>query len=302
MAFKKSGNKNLKIAAATAMAIFSLFSVFSATYAWFVAKRKVKNTNDNFDVNPTSGMFYKMTIHDCVNIGNNLYQFDSDPEETITVVDWKTKQVNKTFKNGNSFAMGTYDYLEKSHPILMLIQLGDNDMTTGYAATEDKPISAKAKSKTSYFVGDMQPGRTIYSEEDIDPNAGHINPLSSVVSYKSTYFASDSALSSILVDNGYSHGGHDYDTYNFTISSLTNTSGSFTEFNNDDTYRTYNSDRTVFTTSSFDYSSVDSSDVRYIAVVFDYYEAAVEAIYSAFIGDSVLDDVLIFNCDWTMEI
>ena len=294
---KRTGNKNLKIIAATSMTIFSLFAVFSATYAWFMANKNVYNTNDNFDVNTVSGMFNKMTIHKSVNITDDEYIFDADPWGTITIDDWKNKQFSKDFDG--SCLMGRYDYLEKSHPILMLIQLGE-DEGTGYEASQNSPIKVTAKASTDYFVGDMAAGRTIYAANQIDSN--HINPLSSVVSYRSTYFDSDSSLEAYYDEDNFTQGLTTYDTYTFSISSLNNATGSFTQFSNN-AYSDFLPNQTVFTTSSLDYTDPTATyRVKYVAVVFNYYEAAMEAVYSAFIGDPVLENVLVFNCDWSMEI
>ncbi|MCR5185486.1 MAG: hypothetical protein K6C32_05380 [Bacilli bacterium] len=302
---ERSGNKNIKIVAATAMTIFSLFSVFSASYAWFMAIRNSKSLTDGFDVKVVSGYFNKMTIHNSVSVSNSLIQFDSTPEITVTVTNRNTGATTETHRDEENpvFPMGTYDYLEKSHPVLMLIKIGEETNANGCSVTASSVLHVDAHATTSYFVGDMAAGRVIYDQESIDPSNGHINPLSSVVSYKSTYYGSDTEFNGIYHESGYTHDNVTYNTYDITTASLTNTVGSFTEFNQDDTYKTYKKDRVVFTTEKFNYDeSVKSYNVRYVAVVFDYYEAAVEAIYSAFIGSPALDNQLLFNCDWTMEI
>ena len=49
-----------------------------------------------------------------------------------------------------------------------------------------------------------------------------------------------------------------------------------------------------------------SAVVKYIAIIVDYYDLAVEYIYSTFLGNTVLENnyqyILNFTCDWKWEI
>ena len=274
------------------MAIFTLFAAFSATYAWFIMKTNVDSEGTQLAVKPTSGYFYKLSIHNAVSVSDTEYKFDTNPWGTIQIENWTTKNLITNFDSDSCF-MGSYDYLEKIHPVLFLFQLGD-DHIDNFTATEMDPISIVAKTETDYYLGDDAEGRTLYPTDEIDVSQGHFNPLSSIVKYSSKTFASTDALDAITVENGATIGSVTYDTYNFSASELS-TFGSFVVFDNQDSYSSFEQEPVIYSTTS--------ATVKYVAVVFDYYELAMETIYGAFLGDELLtSETLNFTCDWTFVI
>ena len=162
-----------------------------------------------------------------------------------------------------------------------------------YTATSDKPISIKATTETDFYIGDNAAGRTIYPIDEIDVSQGHFNPLSSVVKYSSRAFASTDALNTIKAEDSVTLSDVTYDTYDFSLAQLSG-AGSFVEFDNQDSYSSFEQEPVIYSTTS--------ATVKYVAVVFDYYELAMETIYSAFMGNEVLSETLSFTCDWTLVI
>lgn len=61
---KRTGKKSIKIVAATSMAIFSLFTTFTAAYAWYTSQRKVNDDMDSFAVEDVSETITKISVHD----------------------------------------------------------------------------------------------------------------------------------------------------------------------------------------------------------------------------------------------
>ena len=288
---KKAGIKSpLKILAATSVTIFSLLSVFTSTAAWFDSQRNLKNGGSNFEVSSQNGVFNKLSVHDMVFTDNNQYQFNQDPIGTIEMVDWSTKEIRSTFSGGSPFEMGKYDYLEKSHPMLLLIEVGEGNSPVAVDATN--PVVVKASTYIDYYLGDGR--RTLYNQEQVENDEG-INPLSSVLSFSSISFASTDALSAIEGTKTMETASGDI-TYN-TFDVVKNTLGeskSFVQFDGED-YDEFESDINIF-------SARYGTSVKYIAIVFDYYEVAVETIYNTYLGDPALEEELYFSCDWTLVV
>lgn len=287
---KQPRNNGLKIVAATGMSIFTLFTVFCATYAWFSMNISSKTEGNRISVEPASGKFYKLSIHNAVSISDTQFGFDANPWGTIQIENWRTRRLITNYSS-DSFFMGSYDYLEKMHPVLFLFQFGD-DGVENYTASADEPISIKASTNIDYYVGDNAAGRTLYPIDEIDVSQGHFNPLSSVVKYSSRVFASAEDLDDIKTENNMI-GGVTYDTYDFSTEDLSG-EGSFVAFDEQDLYDSFEQEPVLYSTTS--------ATVKYVAVVFDYYELAMETIYGAFLGDEVLSDTLSFTCDWTLVI
>ena len=106
---KLSQNKNLKIAAATSVGLFSLLSVFSATFAWFATNRQNDANGAQVSVEPTSGLFYKLSIHNAVTVSDDEYRFDVNPWGTVQIENWRTRRLITNFSSDSCF-MGSYQY------------------------------------------------------------------------------------------------------------------------------------------------------------------------------------------------
>lgn len=287
---KLSQSKSLKIVAATSVALFSLVTVFSATFAWFSMNEQVGNNGQQVTVQPASGYFHKLSIHNVVEHDDDNYRFDINPWGTLTIENWNTREIITSFdEDADPCFMGSYDYLEKIHPVLFLFELGD-DTVENYTATSQDPINLRASTATDYYLGDITTGKTLSATG---------NPLSSVVRFSSTVFASHGDLEDIITEGGVEKTDAEtgvktiYDTYDFSTDILAN-SGSFTQFNDSGSYDSFNQEPVIYSSTT--------ATVKYIAVVFDYYELAMETIYGAFLGDEILEDTLGFVCDWTMVI
>lgn len=288
---KQSRNKTIQIIAGTTMSIFTLFTVFCATYAWFSMNISSKTEGNRISVEPASGQFYKLSIHKALKISDTQFGFDTNPWGTIQIENWRTRRLITNYSSDSCF-MGSYDYLEKKHPVLFLFQFGD-DSVENYTASADEPISIKASTNVDYYVGDNAAGRRLYPTDEIDVSQGHFNPLSSVVKYSSRVFASAEDLEDIITEDSVVDGNATYDTYDFSTNDLSG-EGSFVAFDAQDSYDSFDQEPVLYSTTS--------ATVKYVAVVFDYYELAMETIYGAFLGDEVLTDTLSFTCDWTLVI
>lgn len=125
---KKAGNKNLKIIAATSMAIFTLLTTFSATFAWFLAQREVNSGNENnpFPVKKIDSLvesidFYKYigtTPTEVVDgVNTTFYAFEPTSYGEIDVSDTSVDGSAPTL------AMGTYSLSDPHHLIMIVFKI-----------------------------------------------------------------------------------------------------------------------------------------------------------------------------------
>ena len=281
----------LKFASAIALCGFSVVALVLGTVAWFTAVRVRNNDQDSISVVNPSGLFKQMTIHNAVNVIRNVhyidetevinytYQFDQNPEGTITYNIAKRKA---EFDGDTSVSMGVYDLLDRHHPVLLLIEL------TGEVTTSaDVSVSVTASTE-SIFIGEKT------GENPVTVNG---NPLSSVVeAYSNAY--TQTQLDEIKQSNGYSYTDPDtqqttsYNTFNINSSLET---VSFAQFDEDDTYTGFDNEISL-------YSAPTGKKLQYVGVVFDFYEEALEYIYNTFLGNELLEDRVGFTCDWEMII
>lgn len=302
----KLTKKSIKIVTATGMAIFSLTTVFTATYAWFAMNKTVVANGMAIKAKNENGRLNKVEIFeleeinfkniDDVNYTN--YSFNNVPSATY-VYDWDNSSSSLI---ENSFPMGMYNPLDKEHPLLLLFTLGYE-----YNSTAIGDIYIKGNTEASGYLGETtneglprynlsntQP--TLYSgSKSIEIDGETINnigcyPLSSVVDLTCTQYSE--AQYTTLLDNSET-GRIDIlkDSLALNEQFVNFSSGSYVNFKNDPTIYQ---------------SPGNNTAIRYIAMVIDYNSDAITGIYSTYLGDPILEDdyegALCFTCDWSLEV
>ena len=310
---KKVGNKNLKIIAATSMAIFSLMTTFTAAFAWFTATRERANDADNFVVRDVQGVLKNIYFHEFVSktIDPNTreatsFTFNSIYSGKISY-DWQNKSAS--YSGNTSVQLDTYSPLNSEHPLLMVMEL-----TEDHEAISDGDIVVTAKTDVEGFLGARNntgapvynlKGNGVYQIVDDD----YYFALSSVVDFYSCdtaselYYKNASAENANLINP----------TYN--TSSLWGRKSSiaakaedenaivpdccFTNIDNSNDTSSFNQTPTIYT-------SKEGTTIKYVSIIIDYYKDAVEYIYSTYLGNSVLEAefgyILNYLCDWGLEV
>ena len=303
----------MKLVAATSMCIFTLFSVFSASIAWFEMIRK---TGGDADIMPIDKFerFSKISYFDFVGTPtDSACSFNMKPFASITY-DLESRTFNKPVDgdgnqiNGFNFQMQTYDPMNKHKPVLVLAELVsdvDTSNTTGVqvlAKTETEGfVGAKnTNSLPAYKLGSSNtPNLIIYTDDTNPSDPVDYYPLSSVINFRSKAFS----------QNEYNSWVNGKTTYDVTLNNtwIEPVAGDSEKPNlKNFVYVDPDADVSQFQQESIVYSSGTGPTVKYIAVVVDYYDAAIEYIYSTYLGDSVLEEtyeyLLNFVCDWKWEI
>lgn len=256
---------NIKLVASVALCGFSVVVCAVGTMAWFSARRVSNSDNGSIQVVSPTGIFSKMYIHPCLTEGDSVHEFDINYSGYF-YYDAASDSV-KPSSNDLTITMGTYDLLDRHHPLLLVIELNQE-----YTVSNAIPVAVYGQT-SEIFIGARNPNQ--------NPVAVSGNPLSSVVEFFSY---------------GYSATGYtaicDADSINVPISNTTN---SFVDFDEED--------GTGYVRESVDFYRASNGDtVKYITIVLDYYEAALEYIYNVFLGNEILDDRIGFTCDWEMII
>ena len=125
---KKLSKKTLKIIAATAMCIFTLFAAFSASVAWFQMVTQEAAQSDSMAVKNVYGKFKQMTFHTLATNGKTIstneaqcsFKFNKTPVGTISY-NWDTKQYSNT--GTTTIALNAYETLDRYQPMLLLVEL-----------------------------------------------------------------------------------------------------------------------------------------------------------------------------------
>ena len=170
----------------TSVSIFSLATVFVATFAWFTVARNVDTNGSGFEVVSYDGLIKSASAHmfkELDSSGN--YVFYDSSEDSSKVINYtvneKTGQITST--NLETMSFGTYDTLmpQDAYAVMFLIEVDSNiassrsngvKVTPSTTTTEDKNLS-----KSSNFKSDGS------------------NPMSSIIDF---FYNSTSSISTTV--------------------------------------------------------------------------------------------------------
>ena len=295
---KRTGNKNLKIIAATSLVIFSLFTCFTGAMAWFTGLRSYSNDYDDMVIVQSKGKLKQITFHEleAKSVGDtyeeSTFSFNKTASGTITY-NWENN--TKSFDGNTDYEMIGYNYLDEEEPVLMLLELNEDYDSS----VEPAVVTLTTNSETQDYIGKRQANlQPVYdiSDERFIIDSGTVTRegvqrdvnfygLSNAVKFYTNQYSSSTFSSTF--------GSSEY----YTFSNLSNQK-SFVSITN-------NGNDSTFTTEIAPLISTIGT-VKYIAVIIDYYSEAIEYIYNTYLGDATLEQTyegfLYFKCDWVMEI
>lgn len=309
----KVQKRNFKVAAATGMTIFSLLTVFTSTIAWFSENLDVSATGMKIVADVDSGRLNKIEIFTLKRIDETgeekVYVFDDTARATLEY-SWTVHGSGTT-----AFPMGDYDPLSPDHPILVLFTLHNE-----YVSTKEGDIYIHGSTDVGGFLGetvDHAPKYNLTEDEptlrngtrdmDID-GIKHVGvfPLSSVVNFQCGNYSNDE-YNGVLNEQGQVITPGVHDTTNKVINISTDKielRESFVNFDKHSDKITFEPEPEIYESPAP--TSSGSTKIQYIAMVVNYDEDAISAIYSTYLGDDNLETTfggaLAFYCDWALEV
>lgn len=158
--------KSLKLISAVGMTVFSVVASFTASFAWFTAKRNFNGGGTSIDIqDPKLVESYCMrNFAEGVTLADGTLAFSTDDSKNTT-------------------QLGNYSVLIGGYQRVFEVNI------TGYAASLPSMI-LKAITETDYYLADVNPELNENNEHELlHPIEPTDNPLSSVVNF--TYFTED---------------------------------------------------------------------------------------------------------------
>ena len=160
------------------MAIFSLLTTFTATFAWFISQRNISDQTDDFEIIKVGTMIQEIRFYKYLGtsteetIGeekHKYYGFDPTPIGTLDVSNEAVQGTAPTI------SLGTFSLMDPHHPLLMIYTLNDN---IG---------SIKARTEYSYLADDKvaNPTETVADHDELE--AVHVSNLDGGEVYEVTY-------------------------------------------------------------------------------------------------------------------
>lgn len=330
--FKSSRKKTVSVIAATAMSLFSLLAVFSATIAWFAMNKNVDGNGMEIGVARISGHLQNVYIHsfNSANSNQNTYSFNKTPLASFSY-SWENRRMVADQGNPSSWNMGDFTSLDKDHPLLMLFAFDKDyasttvgDMyikgitTVGGDSLVTTTVNGSLETSGGGFLGARNaqgapfytlPQTQVKDAEHPESILIKRDPVYNDQGQQATYqdgtlkYNDYYALSSVVTFKNQTFSNSAYETFS---------SGSYLSFTrsalqSDESFTTINNatDKYVFNQTPYLYKSDGSETVKYVALIIEYSPEAIGYIYSTYLGDSGLnkyDSLLRFNCDWSLEV
>ncbi len=310
---------NLKIIAATSMCIFSLFALFSGTIAWFNVTQAATDNANNMGVKPVAGKLKAVYFHELASkeIDSKTkvassFTFSSAYSGKIEF-DWESKTAD--YDGNATVSLSQYTPLDPEHPVLMVFEMNE-----GYQITGDGELTITAKTDVTGFLGARTASNApLYS---LDGNGVYYSKTNSSDASKTDYYYAMSSVAKFYCTDASTElynkpNGENTTLINptYAVADLRDKADSaaalaededavvpdlsFVNVDNAAETFTYKQEPTIYT-------SVANTTVKYISIIVDYYEDAIEYIYSTYLGNTVLenelDGTLDFVCDWDLEV
>lgn len=338
---KKKKNKNiLKIASATSLSIFSLLSVFIATWAWFAMNQNVGAGGMNIQISRLDGRLKYVYFHSFLesSSGTNTFKFNKTPFTTYEY-DWDDKQIHTITQSNNAsdWIIGNYSYERKDHCMLIIFAfdkeytssapgdifvkgvttVGGDDLATTYSAETGEALETTgggflgARNENGgplYTLPQTQvndaehPGNILMKREPILNAQGEPTYDNQGHQKFNDYYALSSVAS-------FSYQTFDSDSYeDFTGGEGTTLDFPKNSLQEGEAFTTIKTGtgKYVFNQTPYVYKSDGHSTIQYVALVINYSPEAVGYIYSTYLGDDGLksydEGLIYFACDWRFEV
>lgn len=320
----KKNNKTIKIVAATSLSIFTLLSVFAATMAWFAMNDNTNGDGMMITTKRLSGRLQSVYVHsfNSENSSSSSFSFNKTPIASYDY-NWETQTMVPDANNPSTWDMGDFTSLDRDHPLLMVfafdkdyVSENGGDMfirgvtTVGGDNLSTTFVNGVATETTGGgFLGARNDtGGPFYTlpQEDVNDAEHPERILMKKVPYTEggkQKYRDYYALSSVAKFSSKTFSNSEYETLSsgsyltFATNSLEK-GESFTTINNA-------TDKYVFNQNPYLFKSHGTETVKYVALIIEYNQDAINYIYSTYLGDSGLnqyDSIFHFSCDWSLEV
>lgn len=306
MSKSKLNKKSLKIIGATSVALFSLVTVFTATIAWFALNQTVGSDDMSVRITDETGRLNKIEIYEYVETINKgteqdpvlNYSFNNTPSAVI---------YGGSDSDEGYYQMGNFTPLDTEHHILILftfqadfVSTTPGDMFIKGITNADGFLGATENGQPKYNLGSTSPTlkRGVKEVTISDSLTGNsvtktvdCYPLSSVVNFKGAEYSA-SQYSALKTNS--TTGRIDIPTNSISKRAA------FMDFATYGDGSDFTKEPTIFE------SAGEGETIKHIALIVNYDEDAIIAIYSTYLGNSILEENyggdLYFTCDWSLEV